>query len=280
MALTPVPAYREFFTYGKVRASDVIVVSGDGKTEPFWDNCAEGEEAWMVAQRIRYEDGHEEEGTCCYLRAPATEKEAREAMQRMINFYSKSKEEMLAVMALYKNTEDDLAFIENRYPNYQLPPTGPGATDEHDLYQARLKVLAGLHPKTVELIRQADVVKDPEQKQKLGREAVQAYWAELAHYWSEEELLAWQRSNPIGTEWMRELVQVRDKPRRAIDPINYELAFNWLRRKYNLLTETELSDSIWLATLQRLMPGVLKKRRERLGLTTKRPPGPRPNSEA
>ena len=83
----------------------------------------------------------------------------------------------------------------------------------------------------------------------------------------------------IGTSWMCEFARVIQEPKREVDDINYELAFNWLRRKYNLLTAEELSDSILVATLQRLMPGALKKRRERLGLTTKRQPGPRPNSE-
>jgi len=39
------------------------------------------------------------------------------------------------------------------------------------------------------------------------------------------------------------------------------------------LTQNELSDAILVMTGQRLMPGTLKKRRERLGLTTKRKPG-------
>jgi transposase len=64
-----------------------------------------------------------------------------------------------------------------------------------------------------------------------------------------------------------------------LDPINQELALHWLRRGYNLMTEKELSDAILKATGQRLMPDTLKKRRGRLGLSTKRPPGPRPNSE-
>jgi len=78
---------------------------------------------------------------------------------------------------------------------------------------------------------------------------------------------------------MCEFARVFAEPKLEIDPIKHELAFNWLRRKYNLLTAEELSDAILLATLQRVMPDTLKKRRERLGLTTKRKPGPKPNSE-
>ena len=137
----------------------------------------------------------------------------------------------------------------------------------------------GLQPKTVRLIQQVDAAEDAEKQRKLEREAVDAYFAELAPAWTHDEVLAWQRSNPIGTEWMCEFARVFEEPERRIDEINYELAFNWLRRKYNLLTAEELSDSILVATGQRLMPGTLKKRRERLGLTTDRDPGPRPNPE-
>lgn len=276
MALAPVAAYREFFAYGKKKAREVTFENEKGEQELFWDSCTEDEEVWAIVQWRRYEDGHEEPGSMAHLRAPATEEDARERMEDMSRFYSMSKEELLDLSKCFAATEDDFAYIESRYPNYQSPPTGLNKTDEHDLYQARLKVLAGLHPKTVELIRKADAITDPAKRAKHEREAVQAYYAELAHYWAEDEVLAWQRSNPIGTEWMCEFARVFQEPQREIDPINYELAFNWLRRKYNLLTAEELSDSILVATLQRLMPGALKKRRERLGLTTKRPPGPPP----
>jgi hypothetical protein len=111
------------------------------------------------------------------------------------------------------------------------------------------------------------------------REAVSSYFAELAHYFTNDEILAWQRSNPIGTSWMREHAEVFDKPRKTIDPVNHELAFNWLREKYNQQTEKELSVSIFKRILQWLTPAAIKKRRDRLGLTTKRPTGPPPKSD-
>lgn len=275
IALTPVPAFREFFAYGKRKARDVRVDPDDPNSEPFWDDCTEEEEVWAVVQWIRFEDGHEEQGSISHLRR-ATEDDAKAALERMTRFYSMSKDELVALSQCFKATDDDLAYIESRYPNYQSPPKNPGNLDEADLYAARLKMLAGLHPKTVGLIKAADEEKDPEQQRKLGREAVAAYYAELAHHWTEDEVLAWQRSNPVGTEWMCEFARVFQEPEREVDPINYELAFNWLRKKYNLLTENELSDAILVRTGQRLMPGTLKKRRERLGLTTKRQPGPPP----
>lgn len=282
IALVPVCAYREFFAYGKKKAREVTVDPDDPKSEPFWDDCTEDEEVWAVVQWIQYEDGRKEAATTAHLRAPATEDDAREAMRQMMGFYAYSKEELLRLadcLADGPAKDDALAYVENRFPNYQSPPTGPNSTAAHDLYQARLKVLAGLQPKTVELIRRADAAKEPGERQKLEREAVQAYFAELANEWTEEQVLAWQRNNPIGTAWMCEFGQVMKEPERGIDPINHELAFNWLRRKYNLLTAEELSDAILVATGQRVASATLKKRRERLGLTTERRTGPRPNSE-
>jgi hypothetical protein len=277
ITLTPVPSFREFFAYGKVKATEAVIELEDGTIQRFWDDCSPDEEVWAVVQWIRFEDGHEEKGSIHYLRAPNTEEDARKAMQEMGSFYSLNKKQLLDLAGCVETTPDDLDYVESRFPNYQLKPTDPAAIDEMDVYQARLKVLAGLHPKTVELLKRADDVQDPEQRRRIEKETVQAYFAELAHYWTEEEVLAWQKSNPIGTKWMCEFSNVFQESKKELDPINHELALNWLRRKYNLLTAEELSDAILLATLQRVTPGTLKKRRERLGLATKRPPGPKPN---
>jgi hypothetical protein len=116
-------------------------------------------------------------------------------------------------------------------------------------------------------------------RQLVEREAVQSYFAELAHYWTEDEILAWQRSNPVGTGWMCEFGSVMHEPRRTIDAVNHELALNWLRRNYNLMTAEALSLSIFKRIFRWLTPGAIKKRRERLGLTSKRHPGPPPKSD-
>jgi hypothetical protein len=83
---------------------------------------------------------------------------------------------------------------------------------------------------------------------------------------------------------MCEFGEVMREPRRMLDPVNHELALNWLRRKYNRMTAEVLADSIFKRIWRWVVPGFkitadfIKKRRERLGLTTKRPPGPPPKS--
>jgi len=84
---------------------------------------------------------------------------------------------------------------------------------------------------------------------------------------------------------MCEFAAVMGKPRKQLDPINHELALNWLRQKYNQLTIPELRDSIfqrvwkWLAPGFKMTSDFIKTRRDRLGLTGKRPPGPRAKSD-
>jgi hypothetical protein len=250
----------------------------DGNTEVFWDNCTRNEEAWAVVEWFRFEDGHEEGGTIHYLRWPKTEDDARKVMQEMSDFYSMSKEQMLILGRLVKDCEDNDKFIESRYPNYQAALSDPLSL-EYNIYQARLKTLAALQPKTIKLIKLADATKDPQKRQKIEREAVQAFFAEVAQCWTEDQLSAWLKSNPPGSKWLREFGKMLDKPERELDPINQELALNWLHRGYNLMTEKELSAAIKNATGRYLKPNTLKKRRGGLGLPTKRQPGPRPNSE-
>ena len=273
--LVPVPAVRVFCGYGKMKASDFAHETDEG-APPFADFCEPDEEIWVIVEWYRFEDGHEERGSTCYLRSPATEEDARKAMREMEGFRNQTRQELLDLTQCYEATEDDFKYIDDNYPNYQSPPSDPHATDEYDVYHARLKVLAGLQPKTVELIKIADATQDPVKRQKVEREAVQSYFAELAHYWTEEEILAWQRSNPVGTGWLCEFGSVMHEPRKTIDPVNHELALNWLRRSYNLMTAEALSHSIFKKILIWLTPAALKKRRERLGLTTRRPPGPPP----
>lgn len=279
MELVPVSSYREFFGYGRIEAGEIPLEGEKGLLASLLSHCARDEDVWTLMSWKRFDDGHEEPGLMEYLFAGASEDDARKAMASMIRFHRMSKEDLEALGQCFEQKEEDLAYLEDRFPNFQGPKTGPGAIGENDVYQARLKVLAGLQPKTVSLIQQADATDDPKERGNLEKQAVSAYFAELAQDWTEDEVLAWQRNNPIGTEWMCEYASVLKEPARSLDTINYELALNWLRRNYNLLTAEELSRMILVRTGQRLTAGTLKKRRERLGLTTTRPPGPRPNSE-
>lgn len=275
--LEPYYWIREFVGLGRCKASDIEPPSSPFSRAVFQAMAADGEELWVIARWHRYEDGREEAINLNYLDSQTTEARAREEFERMGRFANLTKEELVDLTKLFRATEDDLAYIENRFPDIKAGPPDKKSLDDYDVYQARLKVLAGMQPKTVALIHRAEQIEDEAERAKVEREMVDAFFADMAHYWTEDMVKEWQRSNPVGTEWLCEFARVMQEPEKDLDPINYELARNWLVRKYNLMTAEELSDAILVATGQRVAPGTLKKRRERLGLTTKRRPGPLPN---
>jgi hypothetical protein len=276
--LKPFSWCREFVALGRKNASVVGPQPGE-EIYPFFNAVMGDKDVWVVTAWSRFENGEEEVNLVNYLDPDATEQKARKEFERVVRFYETSKEELEGLLECSKSTEGDILFVESRGANRDRSVPQTRSIDEHDLYQARLKVLGGMHPKTVALIHRADETVDPDKRGKIEREAVQSYFAEMAHQLAEDEVMEWQRNNPAGTEWLCHFGRVLAEPEKDIDPINHELALNWVRRKYNLLTAEELSDMILIATGQRVSPATLKKRRERLGLTTKRTPGPRPNSE-
>lgn len=275
IALTPICWCREFVGLGRFDSRQVGPQPGE-PLHPMFSALMKGKKIWVIVAWRQYEDGTEEPLRIHHLDPRATKRDAHRTFEDEVRFIEMPKDELVALSKLFKTTPDDLAYTESRHPNIQ---TGKGSIEESDLYQARLKALAGLQPKTVELIQKADAAADDATRQRYEREAVHALFADLAHYWPDDVMKEWQRRNPIGAEWMTEFSRVRSEPRRKLDPVNLELALNWIRQKYNLLTAEELSDAVFRSTGKRVSAAAIKKRRERLGLTTKRPSGPRPNSE-
>ena len=282
--LVPVPAVKVLYGYGKIAATEARVDPEDPTSEPIWDNLGPDAEVWIVMQWFHFENGDVQPGNFSYLRPECSEADVRKSMERMEGMDDITREQALAMLQCFESSDEDRDYVEDQFPNYQSEPD-PSKSDEYDVYHARLKVMSELQPKTVELLKIVNVTKDPAKRQFVEREAVQSYFAEIAHYLTEDEVLAWQRSNPVGTGWMCEFANVMNEPRRQLDPVNHELAFNWLRGKYNEMTAKELCDSVfgrvwkWLAPGFRMTADFIKKRREKLGLTTKRPPGPRPKSD-
>jgi len=270
--LVPVPDVRPVYGYGKIKARQATVDPNDPQAEPIWDDLAPEAEVWAVMEWFRYADGHELQGSIAFLRPECTEDAVRKRMEKMMGLAGHTRKEMLDLTQCFEAKEEDYEFIEDNYPNYQTEPD-PRDTENFDVYHARLKVISELQPKTVELMKIVNATKDPVKRRFVEGEAVQSYFAELAHYFTEAEVLAWQRSNPVGTGWMCEFGEVLREPRRTIDPVNHELALNWLRERYHWMTARQLSESIFQRLLRWLTPDAIKKRRERLGLTTKRKPG-------
>ena len=278
LELQPYYWCREFVGLGRFSSSEVGPKPGH-RLHAIFAAVNKGRDIWVVTSWRRHEDGSEEELQTHYLDPEATEADARKAFDGMVSFQNHTRKELEELSSLFKASEDDLAYVESTFPEPSAVPAEGASIQERDLYQARLKVLAGMQPKTVELIHRADTKKDPALRHQIEAIAVQAYFADLAHYWTETQARVWQKKNPVGTEWMLYFAEVRSKPKLEVDPVNHALVLDWLRKKYDLLTAQELSDAIFDVTGDRIKPDTLKKRRERLGLTTKRPTGPRPNSD-
>jgi hypothetical protein len=276
--LVAVPKYKVVFGYGRIKARHAVLDPDDPESEPLWDHLEPDSEVWAVMQWYEFEDGHKERGQIMFLRSECPEEQVRKRMEELEKFDGLSRQTLLDLSECFEATDEDFDDIDNKRPNYQSEPD-PGSTEAYDLYHARLKVMSELQPKTVEIIKIANAEQAPEKRAFAEQQAVQSYFAELAHYFTEEEVLAWQKTNPVGTGWMCEFGEVMREPRRTVDLVNHELAFNWLRARYNEKTARELSESIFKRILRCLTPAALKKRRERLGLTTKRPQGPRPKSD-
>lgn len=275
-----VPEMKIIYGYGKIKGSRALSDFGDPASEPMssiWDDLNPDTEIWCVLRWYEFQDGHKEYTNSIFIRPESTEAEVKDRLEELKRVYNISPEQARMILQFYRAKQEDYDYVDATWPNYQSEPAS-NKVDEYDVYHARLKVLSELSPKTIELLKIANVIKDPSKRNYVERDMVQSYFAELAHYVTEDEILAWQKNNPLGTGWLCEFAEVMKKPRRTISPVNYELALNWLRSKYNQMTENELSLSILQKLLIWLAPKAMKKRRERLGLTTKRPAGPRPTS--
>ena len=270
-----VPEMKIMYGYGRIKANQASTDFDDPKAEPMssvWDDLTADTEIWCAMRWYEFQDGHKENSDMCYMRPDYTEVEVKKRVAELQRFYSIGPEDARMFLQCYQAKPEDYDFVDDNWPKYQSAPE-PNKTDEYDVYHARLKVLSELSPKTIELLELVGAIKDEDQRKYIEREMVQAYFAELAHYFTEDEILAWHKNNPTGTGWMCEFAEVMGKPRRTISPVNYELALNWLRAKYNEMTEKQLSNSIFQRLWIWLKPAAIKKRRERLGLTTKRKPG-------
>lgn len=83
-------------------------------------------------------------------------------------------------------------------------PPALQATKDYDVYQARLKALAGVHLNTTRLLTEALLAEDATVRAALEKKAVQAYFADLAEKRPEEMVVEWQKSNPLNTEGLLE----------------------------------------------------------------------------
>lgn len=153
-----------------------------------------------------------------------------------------------------------------------------------ELWLARLEVFKPVFPEATRFLAEEITENCPIRRGTLAKECIKAYFAEIGPMLPENTFLEWQQNNPVSIEWYRymaERVELIERCRPRVDLVDHELAFNWRYREngfepYCEMTAAELAEVIFEKTQIRLTPEAIKKRRERLGLTTDRTPGPPP----
>lgn len=152
----------------------------------------------------------------------------------------------------------------------------PKTPQQQDVDAAQLKVLAQVWPGSVKLMQRAQHEPDPVKRADLHLHAVVEYKAEA---FAMSGLLF---DDAADEETRRRLSAALRRKRKDFNAVDYELALNWLQRRYCDMKRTDMADAIHRATGGRLRPDAIAKRAERLGLatTSKVKPGPRPRIEA
>lgn len=297
IGLTPIGWFRSSAAYGRFQSDKVGLGDDPGHPEhEKWKAVMGSNEIWVIVNWMVFDDDSETVEHAVYCSPDTSQDDARKLYEALCDYIesespdrgTKAGVENLSgrlvnaalgvKFFLYRRDLDHLddapengsAIIHN-FSNQKTP-------EARELYQARLKALAGVQPKTAALIWESEQMRDDPQRRKLEREAVEAYFAEVGTYWPNETIKEWQRHNPVGVKWLEEFVKLLKSPERILDPVNHEIVLNWLRRGYNLMTENELAEAIFKTTGQMVKPNTLKKKRAGLGLSG-RGPGPRSKVE-
>ena len=174
--------------------------------------------------------------------------------------------------------EEKISEFEKLIEPPAKPMTFPkGDIEREDIYKARLKVLSPVSPRTAEIFFQSINVTDPAERDHLQREFVQAYLADTIKSLSNEEFNSWQSNNSFDKKLVPGMAASMKSPAKVIDAVDYELALNWIARRYNKMKPDELVEIIYKVTGERLTPVAIRKRHYRgLGLMTKRKAGAKP----
>lgn len=261
-----------------------VRIPGQGRT--LLENAYGGQETWQV-QVWEHAEGIEQTTPTWVITVDPESRyeEVQEEAQRVRRtFAERERSEQMA--QLFRPAEPRVSLLPQKPPAHLYRENRQLANRLAMDYwvaeaerSARFKVLSSILPKTVELAEKAEQTPDAELKQKLESESLEAYFAENAPGWPEMIFKGWQRLNPIGFKWMQWLYVWNArlmKRRKGISAVDYELAFNWRWNAYHSITAAELVEKVFAATNERCSPEAIKKRRERLGLTTSRDPGPPP----
>lgn len=154
------------------------------------------------------------------------------------------------------------------------------AADLQDLEEARKKVLCEQYPDTCKAMDKQKpwAGATPEERAAGDEEVYRAYRLDSARLIKPRNLSDFFPTLPGDAQFFVEFAKAygAKSPR---DLVNEELARNWLSEGYNKMSLNQYTQAINAKTGAKLKPGAMGKRRyAKLGLMTKRPPGPTPKA--
>jgi hypothetical protein len=188
-----------------------------------------------------------------------TEAEAIELFKRMAD---EMREQGLKNKALLEAAEQNNASIE-----------------QNDLAQARLKVMREHYPKTFKAM-DALAQTPPEAKPGAMEDLFRAYALDLVRLHKPANLgeISPFNSLPGDTSFILDLAKAHNA-KSPFDAVNQEIAAQWLSAGYDKMNLAEYTRAINVKTDAKLTPDAMEKRRyTKLGLMTKKKPGPPPKS--
>lgn len=151
------------------------------------------------------------------------------------------------------------------------------SSDEQDLIQARLKVMREQHPdtfKAMDTLVEAQPGTRPAAMEALFR----AYAVDKVRLHKPANLgdILPFNYTPDDMSFILEIGKAY-KAKSPRDPVDVEIAARWFAAGYDKMSLAEYTDAINAKTGAKLKPDAMEKRRyTKLGLMTKKPPGPPP----
>jgi hypothetical protein len=139
--------------------------------------------------------------------------------------------------------------------------------DLNDHQHAIMTVLRKQYPKVFAIMEEIKGATGPAQKA-LREKAKDAYVLDVA---ANTGMVLKPTADPKFIMALAGAMRKRNKP---IDAIDYDLSLNWIPGRYCFMSAKELADHLNKTHGTAHSPGLIKKRRERLGLVTKRRTGP------
>jgi hypothetical protein len=151
--------------------------------------------------------------------------------------------------------------------------------NEQDLFKARLIVMREQYPDTLRAMDALPIARSADRPARI--EALfRAYALDMVRLHKPENLgdILPFKSTPDDMSFILKIAKAY-KAQSPRDPVDVEIAARWFAAGYDKMSLAEYTNAINAKTGAKLKPDAMEKRRySKLGLMTKRPPGPAPKS--